>query len=1028
MKIRQILSLFCMWALAAYVASPLVAAPPVVMKILVITGSSSENGYLSITAILNQIGVPYQSLVLNTTAKDASGNRLSKIAFSDTTTGNGLYQGIILTDSTFAACNSSCLSTADWNTLNTYAAQFHVRVVSYYTLPQAQWGLVAADSGVNYTSSKPLNVSLTPDGTAIFSYLNTKNPIPVGGQGSNTIKAYRATTTAATNETTVPLLTSGGYTVAALHTTADGREAMALTMDNAPGLLHSEAFGYGIVTWVTKGVFIGARRVYLNPQIDDMLLGNRLYAPTLPQCPADDSCPTLYATAQDLQALVSWQNNLKADPLFSTFHSTYGLNGVGTTWFPKTDPVFAAIASLGSNFTWVSHTWDHPNLDCYTVNSNGACVPATVAQSLSELNQNISVAPSLGITLDRTGMITPFGSGLTNANFMAAAAQVGIQYIMSSAPPADPQTGVVSPVNSAIYQIPRVAPNLFDDVSVPQTGVYGSWPDEYNATFGPNGKQPIYSQDQTYAQILDHESDAILLNEMLTYDPCLLAFHIDNSSAYDGMHSMYSDLLDATIAKYKNVFALPVLTLDMKELASMFINRTSIKTSGVTGVYTPGVSVVLTTNKAATIPITGACSQDTCGLYGGQIQDNVVMAANSSVTLTLTANEGVTLSSLSLNPTSVTGGASATGTVTLSGAAPQGGVTVTLASNNASVTMPGTVAVAMGSTTATFTVTTTSVTSSSTTTITAGYGSGTKTATLTVNPASTVTLSSVTMAPTSVSSGTSATGTVVLSAAAPAGGVSVLLSSNNTSASVPASVNIAAGSTNATFVVSTAPVNSATAVTITATYQGVSKAAALTITPVSTAALSSIALNPASVTGGSSAKGTVTLTSAAPTGGVQVSLTSNSTSATVPASITVAAGSTTATFTITTKSVTVATSAIVTGAYNGSSQTAMLSITPASAKVALSTVLVNPATVTGGQTSTGTVTLTAAAPSGGLSVELWTTGTAAFVPANINFAAGSTSATFNITTNQAGSNLQDTVTAFYNGTTKTAKITVNKAF
>ena len=443
MKIHKTLRSSCISVLMALAA--VAATPPLDMKILVVTGSAGEEGYQSITNVLNQIGVPYQSLVLSTTSKDSSGNRLSKFAFSNSATGTGLYQGIILTDSTFAACGSSCLSTADWTTLNTYASQFGVRVVSYFTLPQAQWGLVAADSGATYTASNPLNVTLTAAGSAVFSYLNSSKSIAVGGQGSSGIKAYRATTTAATNETTTPLLTSGAYTVAVTHTTADGREVMALTMDNAPGLLHSEAFGYGVVNWVTRGVFIGSRKVYLNPQIDDMLLGNRLYAPTLPQCPNDDSCPTLFASAQDIQALVNWQNNLKADPMFSTFHSTYGLNGVGTTWFAKTDPVFAAISSLGSNFTWLSHSWDHPNLDCYRATSNGTCVPATLSQSLSELNENISVAPSLGITLDRTSMITPFGSGLTNPDFMAAAAQVGIRYIMSGAPPGDPRVGVVQP-------------------------------------------------------------------------------------------------------------------------------------------------------------------------------------------------------------------------------------------------------------------------------------------------------------------------------------------------------------------------------------------------------------------------------------------------------------------------------------------------------------------------------------------------------------------------------------------------------
>lgn len=1029
MKLRHALNILTVWMFGALVAAPLNAAPPLDMKILVIAGTSSETGYQSITSELGQIGVPYQGLVLNSITKDSAGNRLSNFAFSDSATGNGLYQGIILTDSTFAACGSSCLSTADWTKLNTYASQFNVRVVSYYTQPQAQWGLVAGDSGSTYTASNPLNVSVTQAGATVFSDLNASNAIPVSGQGSKGIRVYRATTTAAQNETTTALLTAGAYTVAVTHTTADGREVMALTMDNAPGLLHSEAFGYGIVNWVTRGIFIGARRIYLNPQIDDMLLGNRLYAPTLPQCPNDESCPTLFASAQDIQALVNWQNNLKSDPMFATFHSTYGLNGVGTTWFPKTDPVFAAIASLGSNFAWLSHTWDHPNLDCYSVTSKGTCVPATLAQSLSELNQNIAVAPSLGITLDRTSMITPFGSGLTNPNFMSAAAQTGIQFIMSSAPPADPQTGVVSPVNSAIYQIPRVAPNLFDDVSVPQSGAYGSWTDEYNAMFGPNGTQPTYSQNQTYTQILDHESDTIFLDQMLTYDPCLLAFHIDNASAYDGTHSMYSDLLDATIAKYRKVFTLPVLTLDMKDLGPVLMNRASIKTSGVTGVYTPGVSVVLTATKAGTIPVTGACSQPSCGTYGGQIQDNVAIAASSTVTLSLTSNEGVTLSSVSVNPTSVTGGTSATGTVILSGAAPAGGVSVALSSDNGSTTVPNTVNVAGGSNTATFTVGTTAVTSSTSATVTASYGSGSKTAGLTITPASVVALSSVAVNPATVVGGMTVSGSVTLNGAAPAGGVSVALSSDSASATVPATVKVAAGSTSAAFTVTTVTVAASASATVTASYQGISTTASLTITPASAAAaLSSVTLNPTSVTGGTLSTGTITLTSAAPSGGAKVSLASSGTSATVPASVTVGAGNTTATFTVSTKSVSSAVSVTITASYNGGSKTTALSITTAATKVALSAVSVNPTTVTGGQNATGTVTLTTAAPTGGLSVELWTTGTAAFVPTNVNIAAGSTTGTFSITTIEAGSNLQDTVTAFYNGASKTAKITVNKAF
>jgi hypothetical protein len=978
------------------------------MKVLVLTGSTSETSYQSITTFLAQIGVPYQAIALNSITPDSSGNRLSKVSFSNSATGQGLYQGIILTDSTFAACGSSCLSTADWTTLNTYASQFSVRVASYYTSPAAQWGLLPADSGASYTAANPLNVTLTSAGAAVFSYLNSANAISVAG-----VRAYRATTTTAANETTTSLMTAGSYTVAATHTTADGREILALTMDNAPTLVHSQAFGYGVINWVTKGVFLGSRKVYLNPETDDMLLGNWIYAPDLhPGCESNNSCPTYFETGPDLQAHANWQATLQSDPQFQGYRGTFAYNGVGTTWFPSSDPVFAAIKSLNSQFWWLSHTWDHADLDS-----------TTLAQSLSELNQNINIAPTLGVTLDRLGMVTPYNSGLSNPNFLQAAAQAGITYVVAPQFPATPNTPIVNTIRPSIIEITRMNNNLFYDASSPSTGVYGSWPDEYNDNYGPNGATPLYSQNQTYSQILDIESQGFLQTYMLAYAPYPLAFHIANLTAYDGTHSLFTDLLDATNKKYKKLFTLPVLSLDIEDIGVLQTNRANYNASGVVGVYTPGVSVVLTTTKAATIPVTGICSQSSCGTYGGQIQDNVVMAAGSTVTIPLSANVGVALSLLSINPASVMGGTAATGTVSLSGAAPSGGVSVSLSSNNASATVPASVTVAAGSTTATFTVSTSAVTSSATATITASYSGVSKTAALTVTPSATVSLSSLSISPSSVAGGTSATGTVTLSGAAPSGGANVALSSNNASATVPASVTVTAGATTATFTVTTKSVTSSVSATITGTYSGVGKTAAVTVTAAGTVSLSSVSVSPSSVAGGSSATGTVTLTGAAPSGGASVSLSSNNASATVPASVTVAAGSISATFTITTKSVSSTGSDTITANYNSASKTAVLTLTPA-ASVALSSVSVSPATVTTGTSSTGTVTLTVAAPAGGTSLELWTTGTVAFVPSSVTVAAGSKTATFTVTTNYTTTALQDTVTAFYNGASKTATITV----
>jgi hypothetical protein len=94
-----------------------------------------------------------------------------------------------------------------------------------------------------------------------------------------------------------------------------------------------------------------------------------------------------------------------------------------------------------------------------------------------------------------------------------------------------------------------------------------------------------------------------------------------------------------------------------------------------------------------------------------------------------------TLNALSLNPQSITGGSSSTGTVTLTGAAPAGGAVVALASSNANVApVPASVTVAAGSTTATFTTTTAAVTGSTPVTLSATYSGTTRTAALTVNP------------------------------------------------------------------------------------------------------------------------------------------------------------------------------------------------------------------------------------------------------------------------------------------------------
>ncbi len=178
------------------------------------------------------------------------------------------------------------------------------------------------------------------------------------------------------------------------------------------------------------------------------------------------------------------------------------------------------------------------------------------------------------------------------------------------------------------------------------------------------------------------------------------------------------------------------------------------------------------------------------------------------------------LSGLAISPSSVTGGASASGSVQLSAAAPAGGAVVTLQSSSSAALVPSSVAVAAGATSAAFSITTTSVSATTTATITGTYADVGKSASLTVQPAATAPAPAVTslvLQPVRVVGGQTATGTVGLGAAAPVGGAVVKLKTSNTALlTVPASITVPAGAKSASFTITTMPTTRNQSATVSA--------------------------------------------------------------------------------------------------------------------------------------------------------------------------------------------------------------------
>jgi len=199
---------------------------------------------------------------------------------------------------------------------------------------------------------------------------------------------------------------------------------------------------------------------------------------------------------------------------------------------------------------------------------------------------------------------------------------------------------------------------------------------------------------------------------------------------------------------------------------------------------------------------------------------------------------------------------------------------------------------------------------------------------------------------------------------------------------VPKEVTVGFGGTFADFAVKTFAVPVLTQVMITATYAGLTRSAILTVEPSAGApppppppppsapTLTALAVNPATVVGGSASTGTVTLSAGAPDGGAVVSLSDNSTAVTVPANVTVAAGATGASFTITTTSVTASTSAMISAVYGGVTRTAALTVNPASSPPGQTAALTVTATGRSGERVTSTPT--------GINVAVGSTGSATF--------------------------------------------------
>ena len=376
------------------------------------------------------------------------------------------------------------------------------------------------------------------------------------------------------------------------------------------------------------------------------------------------------------------------------------------------------------------------------------------------------------------------------------------------------------------------------------------------------------------------------------------------------------------------------------------------------------------------------------------------------------------LSSLTFNPASVIGGHPSQGTITLNGPAPAGGALVTLEKITtldsdffSSSSLPRGVLVPAGATSADFTVTTVPINYSDVVTVDATYQNTTIRGRLNILP---LQIASFTVNPSNVVGSNQAQGTITLNDPAPTGGAVIWLSSSNPAiATVPTPLTIPAGATSATFTITTNSVTAVTPISLSAMYGNSIQSTTLTVSP-DTVTITRAEYSPfkkqlsVQATSNSATSLKVYVTS---TGKLIGLLTSNGGStysglfslSTNPQSITVKSA--------------LGGSAIQ--SLNGSGPSG--GGTPPIIK--LSSFTLDRNSVTSSNSVQGTVTLSSA-PSNDAVVSLFSSNAAAILPESLTVAAGTTSATFTITTGVVAEETSVTVSASYGGLTQSATLNI----
>ncbi|KAH9863828.1 hypothetical protein J1614_009760 [Plenodomus biglobosus] len=355
--------------------------------------ASAENG----AALgLRGYGIPYEIALVPQAG-------VSNLPLLNSSATHGNYGGIVMISEVGYNYDNqyySALTRRQWNDLYAYQSNFGVRMVRLDVYPTSDFGVSSLGGNLN-DEPVPLGLSVSLEECTWHKTNNV--PSNVGISIANIFHSPATITNSSIAWEVAKFSTAG--TAAVINRIGDRQQMVWFMPFALDWAAPSNIIQHSWITWLTRGLFVGFRRIYLSTQVDDMFLETPMYRP---------QGQNYRAKPDDLSFHVDWQATLNSKmPRGSEFFIEIGHNGNG-------DIEAATDTTEGERTCSPSTAIEYADQPDGSPDSHADLTNATYSDTAKEISFNQAWLKQVGLDaalrFSPKGIIPPAITGLYNAD------------------------------------------------------------------------------------------------------------------------------------------------------------------------------------------------------------------------------------------------------------------------------------------------------------------------------------------------------------------------------------------------------------------------------------------------------------------------------------------------------------------------------------------------------------------------------------------------------------------------------------